>query len=181
MQALQEQPLPQLSSERRSTDVGSSEPPTEVIDYAVFNVAFGAAAGAVLVAARRRSPPAGADHSDLVWLGLGTFALAKLIAKEKAGVWVRAPFVEDLREDDRRPRGARLRYAAGELVTCTRCVGSWAALGLVGLSSIRPREARLLTAVLATSAANDFLQAAFSRLCASANSAKAPEAHRRAS
>ena len=55
------------------------------------------------------------------------------------------------------PKGRGLRYVAGELLTCTRCLGTWSALGLVGLRVARPREARLVAGVLATSAVNDFL------------------------
>ena len=39
----------------------------------------------------------------------------------------------ELDHGERRPRGRGLRRAVGELVTCTRCVGAWSALGIVGL------------------------------------------------
>jgi hypothetical protein len=58
-------------------------------------------------------------------------------------------------------------------VMCTRCVGAWGALGLVGLRVASPQAGRTVTAVLATSAANDFLQAAFKSLCGVANRAPA--------
>ena len=61
----------------------------------------------------------------------------------------------------RRPKGRRLRYAVGELLTCTRCLGAWSALGLTALRVSRPRESRVVTTALATSAANDFLFSAF--------------------
>jgi hypothetical protein len=44
-------------------------------------------------------------------------------------------------------------------------VGAWSALGLTALRVTRPREARVVTTVLGASAANDFLQAAFTQLC----------------
>ncbi len=69
----------------------------------------------------------------------------------------------------RRPRGRRLRRAVGELVTCTRCVGAWSALGIVGLRTADPATGRLITNVLAASAANDFLQAGFKLLTSSTN------------
>ena len=34
------------------------------------------------------------------------------------------PFVEETAEH-KRPRGSGLRYAVGELFTCTRCMGAW--------------------------------------------------------
>ena len=42
--------------------------------------------------------------------------------------------------DGRRPRGRRLRYAVGELLSCTRCIGAWSALGLVALRTARARR-----------------------------------------
>jgi hypothetical protein len=62
-----------------------------------------------------------------------------------------------------------MRFAIGELLTCTRCVGAWSSLALVGLRVTRPREARVVTAVLASSALNDFLQTGFNWACAAAN------------
>ena len=69
----------------------------------------------------------------------------------------------------KRPKGRRLRYAVGELMTCTRCMGAWSALALVGLRLHAPRAGRTVTTVLAASAGNDALQAGFSWLCARAN------------
>src|SRR5207253_4756614 len=93
-----------------------------------------------------------------------TFALSKVIAREKIGSWVREPFVEDP-VGEKRPRGRRLRRAVGELVTCTRCVGAWSALGIVGLRVASPDSGRVVTNVLAASAANDWAQAGFRWLC----------------
>jgi hypothetical protein len=62
-----------------------------------------------------------------------------------------------------------MRRALGELVTCSRCLGTWSSLGLVGLRVMRPREGRVVSTVLAGAAVNDFLQAGFSALCAEAN------------
>ena len=73
---------------------------------------------------------------------------------------MREPFVEERPDGERRPRGHGMRYAVGELLTCTRCVGSWSALGLVALRVTRPREARVVSAVLAASAVNDFARRA---------------------
>jgi hypothetical protein len=84
---------------------------------------------------------------------------------------VREPFVDDP-VHPHRPRGHRLQRAVGELVTCTRCVGAWSALGLVGLRTLAPDAGRTVTGVLATSALNDFLQAGFRALCGAANAAE---------
>ena len=54
-------------------------------------------------------------------------------------------------------------------MTCTRCMGAWSALALVGLRLHAPRAGRTVTTVLAASAGNDAMQAGFSWLCARAN------------
>jgi hypothetical protein len=148
-----------------------TETPTQPRDYAALSATYGTLLGTVLLAARQR----GADpvrSSELPCLGLATFALAKLVGKEKVETWMREPFVEELPGGERRPKGRRLRYAVGELLTCTRCVGAWSSLGLVGLRLTRPREARVVAALLGTSAVNDFLQAGFTYVCAQGNAAQ---------
>ena len=142
--------------------------PTKPVDYAVLSSGYAALAGAVLLAAREHGDEP-LHPAEIVPLGIATFALSKLIAKEKVETWVREPFVEELPDGERRPKGTRLRYAVGELLTCTRCLGAWTSLGLVGLRLTRPREARVITAILGTSAINDWMQTGFTRLCAQAN------------
>ena len=100
--------------------------------------------------------------------GAGTFALSKLIVHEKAESWIREPFVDE-EPSGRRPKGRRLRYAVGELLTCTRCTGAWSALGLVALRLHAPATGRTVAAVLAASAGSDMLHASFKWLCAGAN------------
>ena len=137
--------------------------PTELADYAALSALYGALLAGTAVSARRRVPlPA----TELPVLAAASFALSKLVVHEKVESWVRRPFVDETR---RKPRGRRLRYAVGELLTCTRCTGAWSALGLVALRLHSPAAGRTVTAVLAASAGNDLLQAAFSYLCAHAN------------
>ncbi len=140
-----------------------TEPATETSDYGALNVAYVILFGGMIGAARRLP---GADRHvparEIVPLGVATFALSKVVAKEKIGTWVREPFVEQ--DADHRPgspRGRGLRHAVGELLTCTRCVGAWAGLALVSLRVLSPPAGRIATTVLATSGVNDFLQAGF--------------------
>ena len=143
---------------------------TEPVDYAAINAVYGTLLAAIVLATRERGakddPISGAE---LIPLSAATFALSKVIAREKIGSWVREPFVEDEPDDGQRPRGRRIRRAVGELVTCTRCVGAWSALGIVGLRLASPASGKAVTNVLAASAANDFLQAGFRALCGEAN------------
>lgn len=127
-------------------------------DYGKLNAVYGVLlSGLALSAGRSAEPLRGAE---LIPLGAATFALSKVVAKEKVGSWMREPFVEES-ADGRAPRGEGLRAAIGELVTCTRCTGAWAALGLVGLRVASPSASRAVTGVLVASAVNDFLQAGF--------------------
>ena len=142
-----------------------TETPTEPVDYAALNAVWGALATGLLVATREEAPPA----RELPVFGLATFALTKALAKEKVGTWVREPLVD---ARDRRPKGRRLRYAAGELLTCTRCLGTWSALGLIALRVARPREGRILAGVLAAAGINDWLQAGFTLLTNRSNVAE---------
>jgi Protein of unknown function (DUF1360) len=150
-----------------------SETPTEPQDYAALNVAYGAALAALAAAPRARRVAGDlVSAGELLPLGLATFALSKALSREKVSSWLRHPFVDEQHDGARHPRGEGLRYAVGELLTCTRCAGAWSGLALVGLRALAPEPGRTVTAVLATSAANDFLHAAFSRLCAQANVAE---------
>ena len=139
--------------------------PTRPFDYFAINAAWGAMLAGVLGSTRSDAPPV----HELPVLGMATFALSKALAKEKVGTWARSPVVD---EEQKRPKGRGMRYAVGELLTCTRCVGTWSALGLVGLRVARPREGRIIASVLATAAVNDWLQASFSSVTSKANTTK---------
>ena len=142
--------------------------PTEATDYAALSAVYGTLLGGLAYSARDREPiPA----AELVPLAAATFALSKLIVHEKVETWLRQPFLEE-RADGRRPRGRRLRYAVGELMNCTRCMGAWSALGLVALRMHSPAAGRTATTVLAASAGSDVLHSAFSLLCARATAAQ---------
>ena len=133
--------------------------PVRASDYAALSAGWGALLGAVLLAARDKGDEP-VRSAEVLPLGLAAFALSKLIAKEKVDAWVREPFVEE-HPEGRRPRGTGVRYAVGEMLTCTRCVGVWTAPGLTALRVTRPREARMVNAVLGASAINDVAQAGF--------------------
>jgi len=141
-----------------------TQTPTEAVDYAALTGVYGALLGTAAVSARDREPVA---YAEIPLLAAATFALSKLIVHEKVESWIRTPFVDE--DPDRRPKGRRLRYAVGELLTCTRCTGAWSALGLVALRLHAPATGRTVATVLAASAGNDMLHAAFQWLCAGAD------------
>ncbi len=144
---------------------GSAKAPTHARDYAALNVAWGGAVAGLLRGTNGPAPP----RSELPVLGLAAFSLSKALTKEKIGSWVREPVVHEPRDGEREPRGRGVRYALGELLTCSRCIGTWSSLGLVGLRVARPREGQIVASVLAAAALNDFLQSGFTALCAEAN------------
>ena len=142
-----------------------AQTPTEASDYAALTAVYGTLLGATALTARGR--PA-VPRAEVPLLAAASFALTKLIVQEKAETWIREPFVDE-RGEQPRPKGRRLRYAVGELLTCTRCTGAWSALALVALRLHAPQPGRTIATVLAASAGNDMLQAGFSWLCAGAN------------
>ena len=154
-------------TDSRTNGAGAREDaaPAQPADYAAINAVYAAAFAGVVLATRER----GARHdpitpAELIPLGAATFAVAKVVARERVGGWVREPFVDDP-QGAKRPVGHGLQRALGELVTCTRCVGAWSALGVVGLRLASPQTGRVVTSVLAASAANDWLQAGFRWVC----------------
>ena len=143
-----------------------SKPPYEA--YATIAGAFFGGL-AVVAAVSRRSPPGGAV--DLLALSAATFKASRALSRERVGSFVRQPFVEGEADtgEEEQPAGTGFQRALGELVTCPRCLGTWSAAALASTQMVAPRFGRLVTWTLGASAANDFLQAAFTALCAKAN------------
>jgi hypothetical protein len=115
---------------------------------------------------------------DYVVLCAGSFKAARALSRERVGSVLRQPFVESDAGDvpealNERPTGDGVRRALGELVTCTRCVGTWAAAGLASTQILAPRFGRLLTWSFAAAAVNDWLSAGFAALTAKANEREA--------
>jgi hypothetical protein len=140
--------------------------------YAGIMTAFvgGLAAAGGLAKLLGRDPR---EHSalDLTVLGLATFKAARTVARDEVTSFMREPFVEGLAKEGAEDpvESGDLRQAIGELVTCSRCIGTWVAAALAGTQIIAPQFGRLLTWTLATAGANDFLQAGFAALTAKSN------------
>lgn len=123
---------------------------------------LGGLTAATLLARALDREPRELSALDLVALSAATFKLSRTISRDKVGSFMREPFVEgEAYDGDERPAGTGMQRAIGELVTCTRCVGTWVAAGLGSAQVIAPRFGRLVTWTLAASAANDFLQTGF--------------------
>ena len=149
-------------------NLGAIEEPGAA-EYGALNALYLTALAGVLAATRNRDSDARElIGTELIPLTAATFAVAKMISREKIGTWVREPFVDDP-VGRKRPRRGSVRRALGELVTCSRCVGAWTALGFVGLRLAHPRAGRTATTVFAVAGFNDFAQAGFRVLCDWAN------------
>ena len=140
-----------------------SSPPYRA--YAVIVGIFVTGLGAVSgLAAARRRPLEVISAVDLAMLGLATFKAARTVAEDKVASFVRDPFVEGEAndgEDEKPPHEPELKQAIAELVTCTRCIGTWIGAGLASTQILAPRTGRLLTSILAAGAINDWLLAGF--------------------
>lgn len=130
--------------------------------YAAYATLVGTFVGGLALVSRASNPEQELRAVDLVSLGLATFKAARTISRDKVASFAREPFVEgEALEGHEQPVGAGFRLAVGELVTCTRCVGTWTAAGLASALTVSPRFGRLLVWSLNAAALNDFLQAGF--------------------
>ncbi len=163
------------ASERRWRWPGAAstpESPTNPADYALLEAVFATGVLGLFALTRRRerSGQPTIPHRDLPVLALATFALADVIAKERISTWLREPFVlEDAHHKPVAAEGDGMRRAIGELLTCTRCVGTWSALGLVTLRTASPSAGRAAANVLALGGFNDLMQSGFRLLAERTN------------
>ena len=137
------------------------------VDYAAINAVWVSLVAALIAGTRGRNSKDPITNRELIPLAAATFSVSKAVARERIGTWVREPFVDET--EGQKPKGNRLQRAIGELVTCTRCVGTWSALGVVGLRVANPEAGRMVSMILASSAANDWMQAAFKLLTEQTN------------
>jgi uncharacterized protein DUF1360 len=138
---------------------------------AIMSTYAGGLATAALLARLLGREPREHTSLDLVVLGAATFKAARTIARDEVASFIREPFVEGEAHgggEDPVETGD-LRQAIGELVTCSRCIGTWVAGGLTATQMIAPRLGRMLTWSLAAAGANDFLQASFAALTNKSN------------
>jgi hypothetical protein len=111
------------------------------------------------------------DALDLVVLGAATFKAARTISRDDVASFIREPFIEGEagHGHEHAVETGDLRQAIGELVTCSRCVGTWVAGSLATTQILAPRFGRILTWTLAAAALNDWLQAGFVAIAKKAN------------
>jgi hypothetical protein len=154
-----------------SSGAAGTEPPYPA--YALLLTLFMSGLGATAVRARR-GLPANSQRTalELLVLALASFKVARTIARDEVTSFIREPFVEEVAGEEQ-PVAGGLRQAIGELVTCSRCLGTWAAAGIVAGDTFAPRLTKSFSLALALAALNDWLQAGFALLTEAANRLKA--------
>jgi hypothetical protein len=140
--------------------------------YAAIMATFagGLAAAGVIARLLGRDPQCNTALDFLV-LGAASFKAARTLSHDEVTSFLRDPFVKGKAHsgEDEEPVKGGMEQAIGELVTCSRCGGTWAAAALATTQILAPRFGRLLTWSLGAAAANDFLQSSFAALTAKAN------------
>jgi hypothetical protein len=143
--------------------------------YGAYATIMGAFAGGLAVAgavarALDRDPQC---HTalDFAVLSAAAFKAARTLSHDEVTSFIRQPFVRGQAHsgEDEEPVQGGMEQALGELVTCSRCAGTWVAAALAATQVVAPRFGRLLTWSLGAAAANDFLQAGFTALTGKAN------------
>jgi uncharacterized protein DUF1360 len=107
---------------------------------------------------------------DFTVLAAASFKAARTLSHDEVTSFMRQPFVRGhAHSGGEEPVRGGMEQAIGELVTCTRCIGTWAAAGLASTQILAPRFGRVLTWSLGAAAINDFLQAGFAAVTSKAN------------
>ncbi|WP_029215679.1 DUF1360 domain-containing protein [Kallotenue papyrolyticum] len=139
--------------------------------YATLIGAFHALLAAFLLALRwrRRPLPERVSADDLLLVGIATFKLSRLIARDIVTSVLRAPFTRFHEpagngEFNEQPRGRGLRRALGELLTCPFCLGQWVAAALLYGLVLAPRFTRLICSLFTALAIADVAQLGYAAL-----------------
>lgn len=136
--------------------------------YTALSAAFAAAVAGSIIALRRsgRELPERPAAGDLVLIGVATHKISRLITKDKATSFIRAPFTSFQEasgqgEVEEKPRGRGLQLAVGELLVCPYCIGQWVATAFGGGLVAAPRFTRLVAGIYTAETIADFLQLAY--------------------
>ncbi len=122
------------------------------------------AAAAAVIRVSGRELPTRIPIGDAVLLTIGTFRLARRIAKDPVTAPLRAPFTSyqgasgeaEIAEQVREHGG--VKHAVGELHTCPFCLAQWVGTGFVLGYVTAPRATRLAALTMTMVAGSDVLQ-----------------------
>ena len=151
--------------------VETEQPPPYAAYAAIMATFCSGLAGAGALARALGRDPRELTALDLATLVLATYKASRTLARDEVTSFLREPFVEGhAHEGGEDPlESGEVRQAIGELVTCSRCVGTWIAAGLGATQIVAPRFGRVLTWTLGAAGLNDFLQAGFAALTSKSN------------
>lgn len=158
---------------------GAAKSPPYAAYAAIMGTFCGGLAAAGTIARLLGRDPREHTALDFAVLCAASFKAARTIARDEVTSFVREPFVEGhAHEGGEEPvQTGDMHQAIGELVTCSRCIGTWAAAGLAATQIVTPRFGRLLTWSLAAAGVNDFLQGAFAALTSKSNELEQRTSH----
>jgi hypothetical protein len=151
-----------MAEEGRAYSHGENRPLSGYVR--VMAVYGGAVVGlGALVGAGRRPLPERPTGADLALVALATAKLSRLVTRDSVTSPLRAPFTRfegpgGPAEVEEKVRGAGLRHAVGELVTCPFCVSQWVATGFTFGLLFAPRATRQVAGTLAALELADLLQ-----------------------
>jgi hypothetical protein len=139
----------------------TAEQATEPLpEYAALTTVFAGVLGGFLLLARGRLPER-VGWSDVARIGLASYKVGRLVARDRVAKFVRAPVTRDEEALEPEPQG--WPRALGELVTCPYCIGLWTAAGFSYGLVLFPRETRFVTALFGAQAIADFLNAGYAK------------------
>jgi hypothetical protein len=127
-------------------------------EYATLTAVFTGVLGGFLAVGGGRLPER-VGWSDVARIGLASYKVGRLVARERVTKFVRAPVTQD--EEATEPEPTGWRRALGELVTCPHCVGLWTSAGFSYGIVLFPRQTRFVTAIFGAQAIADFLNTAY--------------------
>jgi hypothetical protein len=135
--------------------------------YAALTAIFGTGlAGFILAARRNPGLPERFGAADTVLVGISTYKISRLVAKDKVTAFIRAPFRRysdqvGPNEMEEETRGDGPRAAIGELIGCPYCLDLWVAAALSAAIVAAPRETRFVGGIFNALAIADFMQIAY--------------------
>lgn len=143
----------------------NGEPRPLLADLGAMSVYLGlVSAAATAIRVSGRELPTRIPAADFALLTIGTFRLARRIAKDPVTSPLRAPFTSyqgtsgeaEVAEEVREHGG--VKHAVGELLTCPFCLAQWVATGFVLSYVVAPRATRMAALTMTMVAGSDVLQ-----------------------
>jgi hypothetical protein len=168
------EPRPPEGDGVRDLFAGYSKEERPLVAYAELVGLYNLALAMFLAAAKSagRSLPQRVALGDILLVGVATFKLSRLMARDLVTSPFRAPFTtfEGLAgegEVNEKPRGEGMQRALGELFTCPFCLATWVAAFLAYALVLSPPITRLISSILASHALADVLQLGYGAATAS--------------